>query len=65
MARFRERDIRRAIRSVENEGKQAAAVKIDSDGTIVIVIGKPDDENKETELDNWIEKHHARAAEGH
>jgi hypothetical protein len=65
MARFRERDIRRAIRSVENEGKQVTAVEIDSDGKIIVIVGKPDDGSKGTELDKWIEKHHARAAEGH
>jgi hypothetical protein len=43
MSRFRERDIRRAIRSVENAGKQAAAVEIDVDGKIV--IGTPADVN--------------------
>jgi hypothetical protein len=66
VSRFRERDIRRAIRSVENAGKQAAAVEIDVDnGKIIIVIGKPGDGSKGIELDNWIEKHHARDAEGH
>jgi hypothetical protein len=45
MSRFRERDIRRAIRSVENAGKQAAAVEIDVDGKIIIVIGTPADVN--------------------
>jgi hypothetical protein len=64
MARFRERDIRRAIRSVENEGKQVTAVEIDSDGKIIVIVGKPDDGNKQNELDHWMEAH-ARAAEGH
>jgi hypothetical protein len=48
MSRFRERDIRRAIRSVESAGKQAAAVEIDVDGKIIIVIGKPGDGNNTT-----------------
>jgi hypothetical protein len=63
VSRFRERDIRRAIRAVEKAGKQAAAVEIDTEGKLIIVIvGKPDDGSKETELDNWIEKHHAHDA---
>jgi hypothetical protein len=45
MSRFRERDIRRAIRSVENAGKQVAAVEIDSDGKIIVIVGKPGDVN--------------------
>jgi hypothetical protein len=66
MARFRERDIRRAIRAVEKETeKKVAAVEIDSDGKIIVIVGKPDDdENKQNELDNWMQTH-ARAAEGH
>ena len=65
MARFRERDIRRAIRAVEKETeKKVAAVEIDSDGKIIVIVGKPGDGNKTNELDNWMEAH-ARAAEGH
>ena len=63
VSRFRERDIRRAMRAVEKAGKQAASVEIDVDGKIIIVIvGTPGDGNKETELDRWIEKHHAHDA---
>jgi hypothetical protein len=61
VSRFRERDVKRAIRSVENAGKQVTAVEI-SDGKIVVVVGTPGDGNKETELDTWIEKHHAHDA---
>jgi hypothetical protein len=45
MSRFRERDIRRAIRSVESAGKQVAAVEIDADGKITVVVGSPGDVN--------------------
>ena len=63
MSRFRERDVRRLIRSIENAGKEIAAVEIAADGKIIIVIvGTPGDGNKETELDRWIEKHHAHDA---
>jgi hypothetical protein len=51
------------MRAVEKAGKQAASVEIDVDGKIIIVIvGTPGDGNKETELDRWIEKHHAHDA---
>jgi|RhiMetdeSRZDD1v2_1073273.scaffolds.fasta_scaffold422492_2 hypothetical protein len=43
MARFRERDVRRAVRSVESAGKQVTAVEIASDGKIIVIVGKPDD----------------------
>ena len=63
MSRFRERDVRRLIRSIENAGKEIAAVEIAADGKIVVVVGKqPGGGNKETELDTWIEKHHAHDA---
>jgi hypothetical protein len=65
MARFRERDIRRAVRSVESTGKQVAAVEIDAAGKIIVIVGTPaGDGNKTNELDNWMQTH-ARAAEGH
>jgi hypothetical protein len=64
VSRFRERDIRRVIRSIDKAGKQVTAVAIDSDGKITVLVGKPDDRSKQNELDNWMEAH-ARAAEGH
>src|SRR4029450_14025368 len=46
MARFRERDVRRAVRSVESAGKQVTAVEIASDGKIIVIVGKPTTEQR-------------------
>jgi hypothetical protein len=58
MARFRERDVRRAVRSVESAGKQVAAVEIAADGKIIVIVGTPGgDVNKQNELDTWMQTH--------
>lgn len=38
---FRQADVSRAIKAVENEGKTVAAVDVRRDGTIRVFIGEP------------------------
>jgi hypothetical protein len=57
MARFRERDVRRAVRSVESAGKQVAAVEIAADGKIIVIVGTPGGESEQNELDTWMQTH--------
>jgi hypothetical protein len=57
VSRFRERDIKRAIRSVENAGKQVTAVEIAADGKIIVIVGTPGGESKQNELDTWMQTH--------
>jgi hypothetical protein len=52
MSKFRERDIRRAIKAVEKAGKQVACVEIDADGKIIVIVGKPDESNNRDATNN-------------
>jgi hypothetical protein len=49
-ARFRESDVTRAIRAFEKAGLSVARARIGPDGTIEVVAGEPESEDKS----NWF-----------
>jgi hypothetical protein len=62
MARFRERDIARAVKAATKAGLRVSGVRISPCGEIVVEAGNPL-EQPSSPLDEWMAKH-ARQAEG-
>jgi hypothetical protein len=60
MLTFKETDLRRAIRASQKAGLSIARVEIDRDGKIVIVTGKPVNEDTMSNTNPWDEVLHAR-----
>ena len=58
MARFRERDVTRAVKAVAKAGVEIARVEIEPNGKIAVITGKPEPEQA-TDLDQWLGKHNA------
>lgn len=60
---FKERDVTRATKAVLAAGLHVARVEINRDGVIVVVPGNSEEPTAmDTELDNWMNKHHADSA---
>jgi hypothetical protein len=45
-AKFTKRDVRTAVEGVRKAGVEVRRVMIDTDGKIVVITGKPDDDDK-------------------
>lgn len=62
-ATFRQRDLTAAVRAVVAAGVEVARVEVGSDGKIVVVAGKPSENETPSELDRELHefeaKHHA------
>ena len=52
---FKQTDLLRAIKTFQKAGLPIARVEIDRDGKIVVVAGKPSDENRMTIANPWDE----------
>ena len=48
MAKFRQSDLVRAVKGVRKAGVEVRRVMIDTDGNIVVIAGKPDDDKDNT-----------------
>ena len=57
---FKESDAARLVRAVRKAGCEVFLVDADKDGKITVVTGKPESGEPPTDLDSWMEKHHAR-----
>ena len=56
---FRERDVIRAMNAVKKTGAEVARVMIDTEGNIIVIVGKPlvTEDNAGNDLDKWMAKH--------
>jgi hypothetical protein len=56
---FRQRDLRAALKAVEQSGAKVASVNIKPDGTIVVVMGEPPATAPEIDMgtdEQWLSK---------
>ena len=53
--KFRETELRRALRAFDKEGVPVAGARINRDGSIQVIAGKPEDEGKTK--NEWDEKY--------
>jgi hypothetical protein len=52
-SRFREADVKRAVRAVLGTGVEIVRVEIDAAGKVILVIGKPGDEPAKPSRNPW------------
>jgi hypothetical protein len=61
---FKKRDVTKAYKAIVDAGGQVSRIEVDSDGRIIVVIGKPGESSSDlSELDAWMAKR-ARDTEG-
>jgi hypothetical protein len=55
---FKKSDVAKAYKAIIDAGGQVARVEVDTDGRIIVVIGKPSERSgtELTELDAWMAK---------
>jgi hypothetical protein len=61
-AAFKQSDLTKALKAAKATGVEIARYEIE-DGKITVFTGKPATTNTNSELDQWIEKHHANQTE--
>jgi hypothetical protein len=56
---FKSSDVIRAVNAVKKTGAEVARVMIDTEGNIVVIVGKPMmmTEDAGNDLDKWMTKH--------
>jgi hypothetical protein len=59
-SRFRQRDVKAAVKAVTAAGKDVAAVEIGVEGQIRIVIGSPGSQASDDELDRELAEFEGR-----
>ena len=52
-ARFTQRDVARLVRAAEAVGKEVTAIRVEKDGTIVVVVGEPGKAEAVTGANEW------------
>lgn len=63
--RFRQHEVRRALKAADAAGLKVAKVEFDPSGKFAIVIGDGASINQGSPFDIWKAKHNARASEGY